>query len=456
MATTGNADQRLLFAAGATFTGNPGQGAYAATGAVALSLAALERSRGQASSVVAFGPWRDHGQWPGLSPRQQRRLADDGIAPLSTAQALAAVDAACHGAVPELCLPGCDGATLAGLSGLVLASEDGESAPAETTATAAPSTTVTRPAAGGTLERLRQLFAEHLGIAAETLDTRAAPLDLGIDSLDAVQLGEAIETGFGVALSIGDIVDATGLADLAGQIDEQRGGDAHVSIRLRPGHGRPLFVLPADSATALSMKGFADGLGGHRPVHALQAPGIDRGGDIPNSIATLARCHRQAVIAVQDRGPYTLLGRCSGGLAAFELALQLQARGHDVDRLVLLDTLPPGADDDMLRHRQARIDADSERRFAALPDEARQRFRHIHARLREAAAGYRPTARFRGELVLVCSKDDRHPAQQAWQRHVDGTLALLTTPGDHASMFLPPRLASLCATVSTLIDPGEP
>ena len=60
---------------------------------------------------------------------------------------------------------------------------------------------------------------------------------------------------------------------------------------------------------------------------------------IPDMAALYVRQIRRA----QAEGPYLLGGTCAGGLIAFEIALQLEAQGHQVGLVALLDSVAPQA-----------------------------------------------------------------------------------------------------------------
>jgi amino acid adenylation domain-containing protein len=59
-------------------------------------------------------------------------------------------------------------------------------------------------------------------------------------------------------------------------------------------------------------------------------------GETP-TLQTIAACLLRKILATQPEGPYTLGGFCAGGVLAYEIASQLQAAGHEVSLLVLLD-----------------------------------------------------------------------------------------------------------------------
>ena len=109
-----------------------------------------------------------------------------------------------------------------------------------------------------------------------------------------------------------------------------------------------LPIRPADSATtvfcihaALGLAWSFAGLTHHLPpqvgLYGLQSPVLS-GGDTPTSIDTWAKQYVEEILAVQREGPYHVLGWSLGGVIAHAVATQLQALGHEVALLALLDS----------------------------------------------------------------------------------------------------------------------
>jgi thioesterase domain-containing protein len=84
----------------------------------------------------------------------------------------------------------------------------------------------------------------------------------------------------------------------------------------------------------------AQHLGSQRPFYGLQAKGLD-GKDQPyTNVEEMAAYYIEAVRSVQPDGPYLLAGWSMGGIVALEMARQLSEHGHDVARLLLIDSVP--------------------------------------------------------------------------------------------------------------------
>jgi amino acid adenylation domain-containing protein len=73
----------------------------------------------------------------------------------------------------------------------------------------------------------------------------------------------------------------------------------------------------------------------------LQSRGLDGETAPYTSVEDIARRYVQAIQSVQPEGPYLLGGHSFGGHIAFEMARQLEAMGHEVGALVLIDCPAP-------------------------------------------------------------------------------------------------------------------
>ncbi|WP_370936455.1 SDR family NAD(P)-dependent oxidoreductase [Amycolatopsis sp. cg13] len=196
----------VLFSSVAGLVGNGGQAGYAAGNTFLDALAEHRRAEGLPAVSLAWGRWQD-GMASDLDRAGRARLARNGILPMPADRALAAFDAALAGPKPPaggeaetrpvLAPVVLDLAALRSLGdalpelyrGLVRTERRGTSAPAEIP--------LARRLAGLDAEAQRQLlldFArEQVGLvlahpAPRTIDVRRGLLDLGFDSLTAVEL----------------------------------------------------------------------------------------------------------------------------------------------------------------------------------------------------------------------------------------------------------------------------
>jgi thioesterase domain-containing protein len=104
------------------------------------------------------------------------------------------------------------------------------------------------------------------------------------------------------------------------------------------GSRRPFFYLHGQWIEGLSFHCYplAQALGPDQPFYAMDPYLLDGRQGLP-TMEDIAAAHIKAMRAIQPEGPYLLGGFCNGALVAYEMARQLQAAGHAVDLLFLMD-----------------------------------------------------------------------------------------------------------------------
>jgi oxalate---CoA ligase len=108
-------------------------------------------------------------------------------------------------------------------------------------------------------------------------------------------------------------------------------------VRVKDGTGSPLFLCHGDF----------DGWGFYafRLAELLQYPGpvflihsnLDEAAGI-DTIEEMARRYLPHMLAAWPAGPFRLAGYCHGGLAAWEIAHQLEEAGRTVEQIVIIDS----------------------------------------------------------------------------------------------------------------------
>ncbi|CAO5173188.1 (acyl-carrier-protein) S-malonyltransferase [Frankia sp. AiPs1] len=233
-----------VFSSIAGVLGNPGQANYAAANTFLDALAAHRRSRGLPAVSLAWGLWADSaGMAGGLDDAQLHRLARSGILPLATDDALGLLDAALT-AEESLVIP-------ARLDLRALAGRPGAQAMVRTwTPAAARSGPVTRPGTASTpptpgapgqpaaVERIvalaepartnaiRELVRAEVAAvlghdSLSASDDGRGLLDLGIDSLTAVELRNRLAGGTSLRLTSTLVFDHPTIEALAGHVRDQ-------------------------------------------------------------------------------------------------------------------------------------------------------------------------------------------------------------------------------------------
>ena len=362
---------------------------------------------------------------------------------------------------------------------------------------------------------LAELWGKLLGV--EGVGIQDSFFDLGGHSLIAVRLFNEITDKFNTDLPISVLMQSPtieGLATLVrgGPYVEGEGGEAspaeasatrdapalrfrHV-VPMHPGPvaGRtPLFVCAGMFGNVLNLSHLAHLLGEERSFYALQARGLY--GDLAphESFEEAARDYIEEMVQVQPHGPYLLGGFSGGGLIAFEMARQLQARGERVLGVLMLDTparaLPHFSFGDKLsmfmqsaqregfsivrKKIEARIAwaQEKERRRAVAAEQSQAQATNFQSqRIGDAfvrglvkyqipkvpvnVAVFRPKLDVKYRLSggrLVDSYRNYVSADNFWTPHV-GNLQVFEVPGNHDNMVLEPNVRVLVSLLKRVID----
>ncbi|MEB4211035.1 type I polyketide synthase [Mycobacterium sp. 94-17] len=234
----------VVFSSMAGIVGTPGQANYAAANSFLDGLATHRRAHGLPGLSLAWGLWEQASAMTAhLGDRDKARMSRIGLAPLSTAQALAAFDAAMLVDTPVLVAARVDRAALsdniAALPGLLreLVAGPTRRIVDDTEATASTSGLASRLHGLSAEARRRQLVDLVCGRAAMVLgvpnpaDINAASAfqELGFDSLTAVELRNRLKNATGLTLSPTLIFDYPTPTALAAHLDTTLAGTGNAT-----------------------------------------------------------------------------------------------------------------------------------------------------------------------------------------------------------------------------------
>ncbi|HWC78472.1 MAG TPA: beta-ketoacyl synthase N-terminal-like domain-containing protein [Pseudonocardiaceae bacterium] len=345
------------------------------------------------------------------------------------------------------------------------------------------------------IERLRALAAEIGGFRAVELDEWVPLTELGLDSLMAQRMRNAVEREFAVSLPAPVLLRGACLAEVAELLPGRPlAGDPHTVLRLLrtgtdPGLA-PLFLFhPAGGPTSV-----------YRPLidrlsAALTCYGLERLDDVTELPERAAR-YVELVRGAQPDGPYRLAGWSFGGCLAYEVAQQLRAAGARVELVALIDSVLPRSEPDpdgpLGRHRrfvahlrdtyQVRLDVpwpelaelDEDARVHALLDLLKRAdlglseavLHHQHSSHVDTLAGerYRPSlcaetvVLYRAQLpheptVALDPRYRRSDADLGWAEFC-ADLRVVEVPGDHLSVIDPPHVDPIAADLDGRLHDG--
>jgi amino acid adenylation domain-containing protein len=189
-------------------------------------------------------------------------------------------------------------------------------------------------------QTLTEIWQDILGI--ERIGIEDNFFELGGHSLLAAQMLFRIHNLMGRTLPLRVLFEKPTIQELAKALTwapEHRGP---VAVPLRPqGSKKPFFCIHPQGGTALCYFTLARYLGADQPFYAIRAPELAGEREPFECIEDMATYYIDAVRRVQPEGPYLLGGWSMGGVIAFEMARQLDAKAARVGLVALLDTEPP-------------------------------------------------------------------------------------------------------------------
>ncbi|MDF5755248.1 non-ribosomal peptide synthetase [Spongiactinospora sp. TRM90649] len=318
--------------------------------------------------------------------------------------------------------------------------------------------------------------------------------EYGGHSLSAIRLASLVREKTGHVIGLPALFRAPSVREMAALLRTDR--QSANLVRIQPdGHLPPLFCVHPSDGSVLAYAPLREICGPDQPVLGLQGETGPQSADA--SVESTAEKYVELVQAAWPSGPVQLLGWSFGGLIAFEMARQLEARGRTVMPLILLDsevlTRPEGPENEaralrefawQLRRgfeRTPEVEADSpaaphESRWSALiahaVDAGWIEGRHAHE-LRTAyetfrdhlALGWRYvpepiTAAITLFTVSERANDRRKAQENAWRGLTTGDFAVVEITGDHMDVVSRPALRQAIATLPELpttpgIDSGS-
>ncbi|PEG61331.1 non-ribosomal peptide synthetase, partial [Mycolicibacterium boenickei] len=192
-----------------------------------------------------------------------------------------------------------------------------------------------RPPATLTEEILAGIYADVLGL--ERIGVEDSFFDLGGDSLSAMRVIAAANASLETELAVRVMFDAPTVRSLAQLVGRAESSQEVVPVEvLKPGNGVPLCCVHDGFGLSWSYRALGQYVDG--PIIGINHVPAD-GVPEAKSIQSMAASYADRIQDLHPAGPYRILGWSFGGVAAHALAVELQRRGCEVQRLVLLDGL---------------------------------------------------------------------------------------------------------------------
>jgi thioesterase domain-containing protein/acyl carrier protein len=336
------------------------------------------------------------------------------------------------------------------------------------------------------------MWAKNLGV--DQVGAADDFFELDSDSIAAAQLSVEVQQRFGRSLPLTALlkgITVRQLAEIVGCPEAEPSSSALVALQMH-GARPPFFFVHGVGGEVLCFKALAGHFAPDQPFYGIRTVSPAEADEGPTHVEALAAHYVEEIRTLQPAGPYYLGGFSFGGSVAFEMAQQLNAQGHRVAFLAILDHVPPPTRyrtafwkpqywmefvlnlpcwvaDDLLHNgpgktlavawRKARNAA---RRTASLlrggttvptdadsvfdREQVPEPFWRALERHYEAMRAYVPQA-YQGPVTLFRARTRPllrlHGWDLSWGKLAAGGLEVVTVPGNHATMLVEPHVAVL-------------
>jgi thioesterase domain-containing protein/acyl carrier protein len=157
----------------------------------------------------------------------------------------------------------------------------------------------------------------------------------GGDSLQATEMLLELEEATQQRVAPSDVAAQLTIRRLYEVLASAATSKEELLTKVKSGPGTPLFLCHGDYAGgglyAYRLARLLDG-----PIYLLHSA-LDPGKGT-DSFEQMARRYMPDIVAAAPHGRVRLAGFCNGGLAALEVAHQIEARGRSVEHVILIDT----------------------------------------------------------------------------------------------------------------------
>ena len=256
----------------------------------------------------------------------------------------------------------------------------------------------------------------------------------------------------------------------------------------------PFFCVTGVLGTAFELRLLGKQFGLNQPFYGLRSLGIHTEETLLHTLDAIVAHHIQSMQTIQPTGPYRLGGYSFGGGVAFEIAQQLHLQGHEISRLVILDSYTTAfAPTDLSQWDDAQFTAAfanlQQSNFSTNLDSsialyrtlnATERLDHLYTRLRRAGNPFnrndiqRMLAVYQANMladhnyipqrsdfpitllrtdgegplgVLPAGTDPHRDPTWGWQALANQPIEVRRVPGNHFTMLRPPHIQTLAQQI---------
>ena len=168
--------------------------------------------------------------------------------------------------------------------------------------------------------------------------------DAGGHSLLALRLVTRVAGEFDKELPLAAFFAARTPRRLTAYLERDQQRDWAHMVPISTGvNGRPnIFVVHGAGGNVMNLHAIGHHLDGEWSLVGLQASGVDGVSPLHADVTEFCDAYLAEIREYQPQGPYVLAGYSAGGVIAYEMGRRLEAMGHEVAAVYLIDTFHPG------------------------------------------------------------------------------------------------------------------
>jgi len=314
--------------------------------------------------------------------------------------------------------------------------------------------------------------------------------DLGGHSLMVTKVISQVNKKFETKISFSTLYNLPTIRQLAHSIENNLDESFSPVMLIREGVGSPLFLFAGVFGSPLTFSGFSEYYSPQQPLYSVSNP-TDREDFEFTSAQSYASYIINHIKAVCPDGPYGLLGFSLGGGLAFEIALQLQQAGDEVNMLVIVSTPPPciiaeGSitsrmiKKEIYTFRKLNLDLKLKYVTSRMPRLLKSLIKKSPAKSPETLLNtnvnknlfliwdsYQTHAKYKGNVLFINedfknSKYSRYHRigvyenfvnpDALWQQYIDGPIEFENVDCDHEDFFEKPHVATVAGKIAKYLN----
>lgn len=161
-------------------------------------------------------------------------------------------------------------------------------------------------------------------------------------SLLATKIVALVEKKFDVKLPLSIFFEFPQISSMSDFIKENTKKAASTIIQIQgKGDQKPIYLAPAGGGNTYSYFNLSKKMGENQPLYSFDFPGLDGVSQITDTVEEVAEKFIKELLLFDKSNSFILGGYSFGGTVAYEMSLQLLAKGYHIEQLIIIDADDP-------------------------------------------------------------------------------------------------------------------